>query len=347
MEYTGGYVNFGSSGLKVSRIAFGCGFRGTPDEKYCEEMMVRAIESGVNFIDCSNIYLAGNHVRSEIPLGRALKGRRDNVVLTTKVGSCIPGDPIDANGRSASRYHIMREVENSLTRLQTDHIDLYLIHIPDKCTPLEETVRALEQLCQDGKVRYTGLCNYQAWQVTEILGIQQRINAQPMIGMQSPFNLLNRSLEDEMFPMIREKGMGLMAYSPLATGLLGGQYMPGEPVPEKAFWYHSEIYRRYYPYIFKDQLVEVVMAVKLMAEKYNVTMSQIATAWVLTHPEVSSVVAGANTVEEFDNLLGTFEIHLEQDDVDYLTDLSNGMRSALTIFDVRDAMARIERLAKK
>jgi aryl-alcohol dehydrogenase-like predicted oxidoreductase len=347
MQYNGGFVNFGNSGLKVSRVAFGCGFRGTPDPKECERTILAAIDTGINFIDCANIYVVGNGERSETVLGNVLKQvKRDNLVITTKVGLYREEWPLDANAKTASRYHILREVEGSLKRLNTDHIDIYLLHMPDRETPMEEQLRALEQLCKDGKVRYVGLCNYKAWQVTHALGIQKQINAQPMLAIQNPYHLLNRTMEDEMFPMLRETGVGMMSYSSLGTGLLGGQYLRGKPMPEKAFWYRSEIYRRYYPYVFKGQVEEVVMAVHDMAQRYGCSMSHIAMSWVLSHPEVTSVVAGANTIDEFHDMLKTFDVKIDPADINYLSDLSEGLRLQLTIWDVKETMGRMDRMAK-
>lgn len=347
-EYKGGYTSFGSSGLRISRIAFGCGFRGTPDPKDCEKIILQAIDTGINFIDCANIYLAGDGVRSEIVLGKALaQVNREELVITTKVGASRAEWNPDPNGSNSSRYHILREVEESLKRLKTDHIDVYLFHLPDDTTPFEEQLRAMEQLCRDGKVRYVGLCNYKAWQVTEALGIQKELHAQPLIGVQNPYNLLNRALEDEMFPMLRTMGIGLMSYNPLAAGLLGGQYLTGKPVPERAFWNRSPMYREYLPYVFRDRYEKVIMAVHDMAEKYHCNMSHIASAWILSHGEVSALIAGANTFEEFEDMLKTFELELDPEDLQYLTDLSEDLRLQLTIMDVPKSMARIRRLEER
>lgn len=348
MEYKGGYVSFGNTGLKISRIAFGCGFRGTPDPKECEKTILHAIDSGINFFDCANIYLAGDGVRAEVPLGNVIaQVNRDNLVITSKVGATRAEWDNDPNAFAASRYHIMREVEGSLKRLKTDHIDVYLLHKQDKDTPFEEQLRALEQLCKDGKIRYVGLCNHQAWQVTKALGIQKAINAQPLLCVQNPYNLLNRALEDEMFPMLRDTGVGLMIYNGLAAGLLGGQYLTGKPVPEKAFWNRSKMYQDYFPYVFQGRYEEVIMAVHDMAEKYGCSMSHIASQWVLSHPEVSTFIAGANTIEEIDDLLKTFDVQIDPEDMQYLTDLSDGLRLQLTIMDVPKSMERINRLNAK
>src|SRR5438874_2340022 len=226
------YVSFGSSGLRVSRLALGLGLRGQNDEGEAERLIRRAHEGGINLFDCANIYGLGDDRRyagrSEEILGRALRDVRDDVVITSKGVSPVGTGP---NDRGASRYHLMREVERSLRRLGTDRIDVYLLHAFDAATPLEEQFRALDDLVRQGKVRYVGVCNYQAWQVCRALWVQDGLNAAPLITVQNPYSLLNRSLEAEMFPLVRSMGLGAMAYAPLATGLLSGAYEPGRPPP--------------------------------------------------------------------------------------------------------------------
>lgn len=342
MEYQGKYVPLGNSGLKVSQIAFGCGFRGTPPLEDAVNVITQAIENGINFIDCANIYTIADNEKSEIALGKALEGRRDKAVITSKVGSWVKKDDQGPNGYGGSRYHILREIDNSLRRLKTDHIDVYLLHQPDPTTPPEETMRAMETLCQQGKIRYVGVCNYDAWQVVTALDAQHRINAQPLIAMQNPYNLLNRTLEEETFPMAAHYGVGIMAYGALASGLLGGRYVPGQPMPPQSFWARSPLYREYYPYLFRGQVVEVVTSVQKMSRKYGVSMAQIATAWVLTHPEVSCVVAGANTWEDFEDSILAAGLKLEQADIKELDRVSYGMRENFTLPHVTAVMERIK-----
>ena len=231
------YVNFGKAGVKVSPLALGLGFRGQGDEKAAQRLVEHAIDSGINLIDCANIYGLmddrANIGRSEEVLGKAIQGKRDDVVITSKVFSQMGPGPNDAG---LSRYHIMREVERSLKRLNTDHIDVYLIHAYDEATPQEETIRALDDLVRSGKTRYIGCCNHQAWQACKALWIADSINATPYMCIQNMYNLLNRDLETEMFGLVREEGLGVMCYSPLAVGLLSGVYSPDEPPPAGTLW---------------------------------------------------------------------------------------------------------------
>ena len=219
------YRNFGAAGVKVSRICLGTAFRGTPEEDICRATIDRAIDLGINFIDCANKYARG---RCERIVGKALKGRRDQIVLTTKVCSSMGDRPNDAG---LSRFHIMREVENSLSRLQTDYVDIYLAHSVDPGTPIEETLRAFNDLVRQGKVRYIGCSNFAAWQVCKALWTSDQRNLTPFICVQDHYNLLDRRIERELIPLCRSEGLGIMTYSATAVGLLTGHFRYGQPPP--------------------------------------------------------------------------------------------------------------------
>ena len=231
------YINFGSAGVKVSRLALGLGFRGQADEADGQKVVERALDLGINLIDCANTYGPGDNRthagRSEVVLGKALKGKRDEVVITSKVFSRVGRGP---NDQGLSRYHIMREAERSLRRLDTDHIDVYLVHHFDDSTPIEETARALDDLVHQGKVRYIGCCNHAAWQACKALWVQHALNLTAYMCMQNPYNLLHRALEREVFPFVQSEGLGVMVYSPLAVGLLSGFYKLNAPPPEGSLW---------------------------------------------------------------------------------------------------------------
>lgn len=338
MHYDGKFVNLGKTGLKVSRIAFGCGFRGLPDEKDAQLTIEKAMDSGINFIDCANRYECADKVKAETVLGRALKNHRDDFVITSKVGTIQNNRP---NGEGLSRVHILREAENTLRRLQTDHVDIYILHLPDETTDLEETLRAMELLCQQGKTRYVGMSNYRAWQVVEALGIQYRLNAQPLSAVQNPYGLLNRSLEEDMFPVCRKHGVGILTYNVLGAGLLGGKYGRDLPMPENSFWSKSPLYRAYFPYYFQGQVVEIVEMVRKLAQKYNVSMCTIATAWALSHQEITTVIAGANHYSQFEDYLAASGLELEEDDLEALNLVSYGTREEFLLWSVEKNARRL------
>ena len=296
------YVNFGKAGVKVSPLALGLGLRGQSDASDAQRLVEHAIDSGINFIDCANIYGLmddrANIGHSEEILGKAIQGKRDDVVITSKVFSNIGPGPNDAG---LSRYHIMREVERSLKRLNTDHIDIYLIHAYDEGTPQEETVRAMDDLVRSGKVRYIGCCNHQAWQACKALWIADRINATPYMCIQNMYNLLNRDMETELFGLVREEGLGVMCYSPLAVGLLSGVYSPDEPPPEGTLWSKR-------PDEFSEKMSgatgHVISTLRRLAAELGKTPAQLAVAWVLSHPEVTVAISGSDTIEQLDDTLG-------------------------------------------
>ena len=297
------YVNFGKAGVKVSPLALGLGLRGQSDEKAAQRLIEHAIDNGINLIDCANIYGPmddrANIGRSEVVLGKAIKGKRDDVVITSKVSSHIGQGP---NDYGLSRYHIMREIDRSLTRLGTDHIDVYLIHVPDDTTPQEETIRALDDLVRSGKVRYLGCCNHQAWHVCKALWIADSINATPYMCVQNMYNLLNRDLETEMFGLVREEGLGVMCYSPLSVGLLSGAYSPDEPPPAGSLW--ERRYREEYDHRMAGATGKVIATLKRLADELGKTPAQLAVAWVVSHPEVTVAISGSDTIEQLDDTLG-------------------------------------------
>ncbi|MDE0554513.1 MAG: aldo/keto reductase [Candidatus Poribacteria bacterium] len=296
------YVNFGKAGVKVSPLALGLGLRGQGDADAAQRLIEHAIDSGINLIDCANIYGLmddrANVGRSEEVLGKAIRGKRDDVVITSKVFSQMGPGP---NDTGLSRYHIMREVERSLKRLNTDHIDVYLIHAYDETTPQEETIRALDDLVRSGKTRYIGCCNHQAWQACKALWIADSINATPYMCIQNMYNLLNRDLETEMFGLVREEGLGVMCYSPLAVGLLSGVYSPDEPPPAGTLWATRQD-------AFSQQMSgatgQVISTLKRLAAELGKTPAQLAVAWVLSHPEVTIAISGSDTIEQLDDTLG-------------------------------------------
>ena len=306
------YVNFGTAGVKVSRIALGLGLRGQDSREEAEGLINHAIDRGINLIDCANVYGTmddrKNRGLSEQILGNVLKDRRREVVITSKVASPLGDGP---NHKGASRFHVMREVENSLKRLQTDHIDVYLVHSFDETTPLDETVRALDDLVRSGKVLYVGCCNFDAWQVCHGLWIADRLNAAPFICVQNKYNLLTRGPETELFGAVREFGLGFMAYSPLGVGLLSGFYRPGEPAPEGSLWATRR--KDAYPLLMEGQVGRVVATVLETAEKIGKNPAQVAMAWVLGQREVTVAISGSDRIEHLNDVLGAVGWKLEDE----------------------------------
>ncbi len=306
------YVNFGSAGVKVTRLALGLGFRGQSDEAEAQRVIEHTIDQGINLIDCANVYGPMDDrehaTRSEVILGKALKGKRDDVVITSKVHSPIGPGP---NDRGSSRYHIMREVDRSLKRLDTDRIDVYLLHSVDDETPLEETLRTLEDIVRAGKVRYVGCCNFPAWRVCKALWVAERISAAPFICVQNPYSLLNRRVEQEMFELIRDQGLGMMAYSPLAVGLLSGIYSPEEKPPAGSLWGSRRMGGL--DAALAGRNAEVLSEVRAIARELGKTPAQVALVWVLSHPEVTVAITGGDTTEHIDDNLGALGWSLEQE----------------------------------
>ena len=322
------YVQFGSSGLRVSRLALGMGLRGQADEADAERLIQVAFERGINLFDCANVYglmddraFAG---RSEQILGRALGHHRDEVVITSKVAAPVGAGP---NDRGASRYHILREVERSLARLGTDRIDVYLLHNFDSATPLDEQFRALDDLVHQGKVRYVGICNYQAWQVCRALWVQERLGASPLITVQNPYSLLNRGLEHEMFPLVRSLGVGIMAYGPLATGLLSGTYRADTPPPENTLWGSRR--RGQFAQTLAGRASEVLAAVQSVAAWTGASAAQVALRWVLAHPEITVAISGADTDAQLEQNLGALDAVLSKEELQTLDDVSAGLSMML------------------
>ena len=319
------YVYFGNSGLKVSRMALGLGLREQYDEQEAERLIHRALDRGITLFDCANVYGLGDDRafigKSEEILGRALKGVRDDVVITSKVDQPIGEGP---NDRGASRYHIMREVERSLTRLETDRIDVYLLHVYDAETPLEEQFRALDDLVRQGKVRYVGVCNYQAWQICRALNVQERINANPLITAQNAYSLLNRELEQEMFPFARASRVGIMAYAPLAIGLLSGAYRPDAPPPPDSLWARKGS-GSLSAAPLQGRPGEVIRTAFKVAERTGASVAQVALQWVMTHPEITVVITGADTPEQLDDNVASVDLRLPVEEVEELTHVSEGL----------------------
>ena len=213
------YRRLGRTGVKVSTIALGCmTFGGQVDPAVSADIISRAIDEGVNLFDTADVYTGG---RSEEILGKALKGRRDKMLVATKVRGRTGDGP---NDKGLSRAHVINSLERSLRRLQSDYVDLYQLHFPDPFTPLDETLRALDDLVRQGKVRYLGCSNFRAWQTCKSLWISDSLHLSPMVCVQPRYSILYRAIERDLLPFCGEENLGVLAYSPLAGGLLTGKY---------------------------------------------------------------------------------------------------------------------------
>ena len=278
------YRQLGNSGVRVSAIGLGTNqFGGKVDQKGVNDIVHGALDLGINFIDTANIYRGG---RSEEMLGVALQGRWDQVVLATKFTMKTGDGP---NERGASRYHMMNQVETSLRRLQSDHIDLYQVHEWDETTPLEETLRALDDLVRGDKVRYVGASNFAAWQLAKANLLAEMRGWSPFVTIQPHYHMFERNIENELIPYCNAHHVGVLPYFPLAGGFLTGKYERGEPAPPGSRGETSTYVQKYMTAAYYDK-VEVLTA---WAQVRDRSMAELAHAWLLAQPRVSSVISGA------------------------------------------------------
>jgi aryl-alcohol dehydrogenase-like predicted oxidoreductase len=303
------YVNLGKAGVKVSRICLGCMSFGN-DAKWklqleeSRRIMNKAIDLGISFFDTANVYSAG---RSEEITGECLKGYRDNVVIATEVFFPVGEGPNDSG---LSRRHIMRQIKASLKRLQTDHVDLYQIHRWDYRTPIEETLRALDDVVHRGLTHYIGASSMYAWQFLKALYTSDRLGLERFVSMQNHYNLIYREEEREMIPLCREEGIALIPWSPLGRGFLAGKYKRGEK--PKTARYESDKYlsERY----FKPEDFDVLDTVQELAKQKGVSSAQIALAWLL-HKGVTAPIIGATKPEHVEDAITATDIKLDEEEM--------------------------------
>lgn len=281
------YRQLGNSGLKVSAIGLGTNqFGGKVDQDGVNAIIDAALDAGINFIDTADAYQKG---RSEKTLGIALKGKWDHVLIATKVFFPTGEGP---NDRGVSRYHILKGVEASLRRLQTDHIDLYQVHRWDDTTPIEETLRTLDDLIRAGKVRYIGASNYAAWQLARTNLLAELKGWTPFVSIQNHYHMLERDLEKEIIPFCNAHNVGILPYFPLAGGFLTGKYKRDEPAPAGSRGESSGYVQRYMTGTNYDKIEQLTA----WAAARDHTMAELAHAWLLAQPQVSSVISGATKV---------------------------------------------------
>jgi len=319
------YKSLGNTGLKVSHLCLGTmQFGWTADEDTSFAVLDAAFDAGVTFLDTADVYsrwVDGNPGGvAETILGKWMQhtpGRRDQVVLATKVRGRMGDGP---NDEGLSRAHIMRAVEDSLRRMQTDVIDLYQLHASDPSTPIEETLGALDDLVRHGKVRYIGCSNFKAWQLMQALWTSDKKNLASFICLQPHYNLLHRAeYEAELQAVCLEYGLGVIPYSPLAGGFLTGKYRRDEVPPVGSRGAGSS---RMAKYMADDRSWEVLEAVAALAEAHSGTSSQVALAWTMRQPGITSPIIGPRSLDQLNDNLAASELALSDDELDTLNQRS-------------------------
>jgi aryl-alcohol dehydrogenase-like predicted oxidoreductase len=317
------YRLLGQTGLYVSELCLGtmtfgsAGFweiMGGLGQAAVSAQVKYAFDRGVNFIDTANVYSLG---QSEQLVGQAIRDLglpRDELVISTKATGIMNDLP---NGRGQSRFHLMNAVDDSLRRLQLDHLDLYLLHGFDPLTPLEEALNTLNDLVRSGKVRYIGLCNMAAWQIMKGLAISEKRDWARFATVQAYYTIAGRDLEREVVPLIRDQGLGLMVWSPLAGGLLTGKFSPDGKGPGD-----SRRSKFDFPVVNKERAFRCVDAMRPMAEQRGVSVARIALAWLLAQETVTSVIIGARTIDQLKDNLEAAEVTLNAEELDTLDQVS-------------------------
>lgn len=297
------YAYLGKTGIQISKLSFGTmTFGGEADEATSFELYKRCREAGINLFDCANIYTEG---RAEEILGKLISHERHEVILTTKV--YFPTNE-DINSRGLSRRHIMHAVEQSLTRLSTDYIDIYFMHHFDENTPLEESLRAMSDLVHQGKVLYLGVSNFSAWQIMKALSISEKEQLPEFVCVQPMYNLVKRQAEVEILPMALSEQLGVLSYSPLAAGLLSGKYLSGD-VSEGRLKENAMYQTRY----GEPGVHEIAERFVRFAEEQGYSPMSLAIAWSASHPAVTSPILGARNVQQLEGCLQCLEINMTSD----------------------------------
>jgi len=310
------YRRLGNSGLKVSEMCIGTANFGVQcDEKACFAILDKSAEAGVTFVDTAAGYpipftldVVG---RSEEIVGKWLRGKREDFVLATKVRNPMGRGP---NDEGLSRKHILQQIDASLRRLQTDYVDIYYLHYPDPETPLEETLRVLDELVSLGKIRYFGCSNFFAWQLARMLSISELKGWARLACVEERYNLLFRHVEYELVPLCLDWGVGVVSYSPLAGGFLTGKYQKGQaPTPGGRFseGYIGDFFRELY---WHDEEFNEIERLRSFCRERGRSLTQLALAWVLDQPGVASTIIGASKEQHLDESLPAVEIQLDKDE---------------------------------
>jgi len=304
------YRNMGRTGVKVSAMCLGTMIYGNQvSETEAINIIERALNAGINFFDTADSYAEG---RSEEIVGKALKGKRHSMVLATKVANRTgPG----ATDIGLSRKHIMKGIEDSLRRLETDYIDLYYVHRPDYDTPIEETLRTLDDLVHQGKVRYIACSNFRAFQLSKALWVSDLYNLARFDCIQPPYNLLTRDIEYELLPLCASEGVGVCVYSPLAAGLLTGKHDPNKPPAEGTRFTHERMGPLYRDRYWTAANFEALTRLKQIARGNGRSLTQFALAWILSNETITSAICGASSVKQLEENVGATEVKLSEEEL--------------------------------
>ncbi len=307
------YTRLGRTGLKVSRLCLGTMTFGLQcDEPASHAILNTATEGGITFLDTSDVYPLGGGLetvgRTEEIVGRWLNGRRHDFVVATKCFGAMSARPWDQGN---SRKHILDAVEGSLRRLQTDYIDLYQLHGPDPETPIDETLRALEDLVRSGKVRYVGCSNFLAYQVARAIGRSEALNVVRFDSIQPRYNLLFREIEREMLPLCREEGIGVIPYNPIAGGLLSGKHNRDAGPEEGSRFTLGNAGPRYQERYWHNRMFDTVEELRPLAQSAGMSLATMSVAWVLANRTITAPIIGASRPEQLADSLAAAEISLD------------------------------------
>jgi aryl-alcohol dehydrogenase-like predicted oxidoreductase len=317
------YKILGNTGLKVSELCLGTmtfggkGFWtaiGQLPQEPVDEIVKRSVEAGINFIDTANVYSEG---LSEEMTGRAIRNlslNRDDLIIATKVRGKMGEGP---NNTGLTRKHIIQQAEESLRRLNIDYIDLYQIHGYDPLTPLEETLRALDDLVKSGKVRYIGCSNLAAWQLMKALSYSAYKDISKFVSLQAYYTIAGRDLERELIPLLNDQKVGLMVWSPLAGGLLSGKYGRNLQGPEDSRRLNFD-----FPPVNKEKAFDIIEVMQQIAQQKGISVAQLALAWLLHQPAVTSVIIGAKKTEQLEDNLKAIDVKLTQEELQQLDEVS-------------------------
>ncbi len=319
------YRILGRTGIKVSPLCLGTmNFGPRTSEADAIELIHRALDSGINFIDTANFYgqplnEGRGQGTTEKIVGKALKNKRERVILATKFFAYMDRD--DPNARGGSRRHVVQACEASLRRLQTDYIDLYQMHRPDPEVPIDETLRALDDLVRAGKVRYIGTSSFAGWQLMESLWTSDRLRLNRFVSEQPRYSLIDRRIENEVVPVAQKYGIAVLPYSPLGGGVLTGKYHRDTPFPEGSRA-TDDAWGTWATSFLSDKVYDLVDVVMDLAGEHDCTASQISLAWVIQQPGVTSAIIGPRTADHLEDNLGALNVTLDENATQRLNEAS-------------------------